>query len=204
MLRCVTSGDVSGLLGPGSDVEVSWADGTGRRCSCGLEDAGEIAFEEASPSREIPSYHGQRHFPGLWWLATTGRHVGYESWLERDHLIALDFDRLVTGVSSQPFILTWSQDGRTVSHTPDYFARLGDGSAAGLSIPGPSPPARTPLRLPVPTGPTVRKTHSVTPDPRSGKKYAWSSWPRQPATGTGSIRTPCINQGRGNTGVDPT
>ena len=30
---------------------------------------------------------------------------------------------------------------------------------------------------------------------------AWNSWPRQPATDTGSIRTPCINQGRGSTGV---
>ena len=70
-----------------------------------------IAFEDALPAREFLSYRGQRHFPGLWWLATTGRHVGYESWLERDHLMLLDFDRLVTGVSSQPFTLTWDGAG---------------------------------------------------------------------------------------------
>jgi hypothetical protein len=133
MLRCVTLGDVSGL-GPGGDVEVSWADDAGRRCACGLEGVAGIAFEEARPSREIPSYHGQRHFPGWWWLATTGRHVGYESWLERDHLMALDFDRLVTGVSSQPFTMSWSQDGQAVSHTPDYFARLSDGSGVVIDV----------------------------------------------------------------------
>ena len=29
---------------------------------------------------------GQRHLSGLWWSATTGGHVGFESWLERDLL----------------------------------------------------------------------------------------------------------------------
>jgi hypothetical protein len=57
-------------------------------------------------------------------------HVGYESWLERDHLMLLDFDPLVVGVSSQPFWLFWGDErGRCVSHAPDYFARCADGSA---------------------------------------------------------------------------
>jgi hypothetical protein len=133
MLQCVTSGDVSGVE-DGIEIEVSWSDDAGRRCARGLGAVADIAFEEALPAREIPSYHGQRHFPGLWWLATTGRHVGYESWLERDHLVALDFDRLVTGVSSQPFTLSWRQDGQAVSHTPDYFARLADGSAVVIDV----------------------------------------------------------------------
>jgi hypothetical protein len=133
MLQCVTSGDVSGVEA-GSEIEVSWTDDAGRRCARGLGAVADIAFEEALPAREIPSYHGQRHFPGLWWLATTGRHVGYESWLERDHLVALDFDRLVTGVSSHPFTLSWRQDGQAVSHTPDYFARLADGSAVVIDV----------------------------------------------------------------------
>ena len=93
-----------------------------------------IAFEDALPAREFLSYHGQRHFPGLWWLATTGRHVGYESWLERDHVMTLDFDRVVTGVSSQPFTLSWGGRGRRVSHTPDYFARLADGSGVVVDV----------------------------------------------------------------------
>ena len=93
-----------------------------------------IAFEDALPAREFLSYRGQRHFPGLWWLATTGRHVGYESWLERDHVMALDFDRAVTGVSSQPFTLSWGGRSRRVSHTPDYFARLADGSGVVVDV----------------------------------------------------------------------
>ena len=59
--------------------------------------AAEAAFEDALPAREFLSYRGQRHFPGMWWLATSGRHVGYESWLERDHVMAMDFDPDVGG-----------------------------------------------------------------------------------------------------------
>ena len=59
---------------------------------------------------------------------------GIESWLERDHVMALDFDRAVTGVSSQPFTLSWDGRGRRVSHTPDYFARLADGSGVVVDV----------------------------------------------------------------------
>jgi hypothetical protein len=42
----------------------------------------------------------------------------------------LDFDPLVAGISSQPFWLRWpGEDGRPVSHAPDFFARRVDGSA---------------------------------------------------------------------------
>jgi hypothetical protein len=133
-LRRVVLGDADTAEAGAGDVEVSWADAGGRRCSSGLDSAAGIAFEDALPVREFLSYRGQRHFPGLWWLATTGRQVGYESWLERDHVMALDFDRVVTGVSSQPFTLTWGGGGRTVSHTPDYFARLADGSAVVVDV----------------------------------------------------------------------
>jgi hypothetical protein len=67
-----------------------------------------VRFEDAAPVREFHSYKGQRHLPGLWWSSTAGRHVGYESWLERDHVMLLDFDAAVVGVSSQPFWLFWT------------------------------------------------------------------------------------------------
>lgn len=58
------------------------------------------------------------------------RHVGYESWLERDHLMLLDFDPDVVGIASQPFWLYWTTaEGKARSHAPDYFARRADGSA---------------------------------------------------------------------------
>ena len=40
--------------------------------------------ETFMPAREFRWARGQRHLPGLWWSVTTGAHVWYESWLERD------------------------------------------------------------------------------------------------------------------------
>lgn len=115
-------------------VEVSWIDAGGRGCRAGLGAVAEVAFEDVTPARRFVMYRGQRHFPGMWWSATTGRHVGYESWLERDHAMVLDFDRDVVGFSSQPFTLSWRVSGKAVSHTPDYFARLADGSAVVVDV----------------------------------------------------------------------
>nr|WP_246083201.1 TnsA-like heteromeric transposase endonuclease subunit [Nonomuraea diastatica] len=71
---------------------------------------------------------GGRGFAGWYWPATTGGHVGDESWLERDRLILLDFDPQVVGIASQPFWLHW-RDGDARRHAPDYFVRLADGRA---------------------------------------------------------------------------
>ena len=97
-----------------------------------LTAAATLALEDAPPVRTFPSYHGQRHYPGLWWSATLGRHVGYESWLERDSACMLDFDPGVVAFASQPFWLRWEQDGRACSHVPDWFARLADGTGVVL------------------------------------------------------------------------
>jgi hypothetical protein len=52
---------------------------------------------------------------GRWWSATDRRHVGSESWLERD-LMLLDFDPTVIAIGSQPFWLRWSEgSGRPVA-----------------------------------------------------------------------------------------
>jgi hypothetical protein len=89
-----------------------------------------VPFERAMPVRRFTARKGQRHLSGLWWSATTGAHVGFESWLERDHVMALDFDPTVVGVASQPFWLRWADEsGVGVSHAPDFFARRADGSA---------------------------------------------------------------------------
>jgi hypothetical protein len=93
-----------------------------------LAEAWTAPLEWCRPVRRFPSYKGQRHFSGLWWTATVGRHVGYESWLERDHLMLLDFDPTVVAVASQPFWLFWTNEqGKVRSHAPDYFARLAGG-----------------------------------------------------------------------------
>ena len=116
-------------------VGVCWVAAGAQRQAAALDAVAGVAFEDAAPVRVFSSYRRQRHFPGMWWLATTGRHVGFESWLERDHAMLLDFDRDVCGLSSQPFTLTWRDlSGKAVSHTPDYFARLSDGSAVVVDV----------------------------------------------------------------------
>jgi hypothetical protein len=52
-------------------------------------------------------YKGQRHLPGCRWSVTDGQLVEFESWLERDHLMLLDFAPSVAGIASQPFWLFW-------------------------------------------------------------------------------------------------
>ncbi|MDV6979879.1 TnsA-like heteromeric transposase endonuclease subunit [Mycobacterium intracellulare] len=97
-----------------------------------LERCAAFPFElQGSPVRSFPSFRGQRNFPGLWWFATTGTHVGHESWTERDQLMALDADPDVVGVLSQPFWLHW-RDGKR--HAPDYFVRNRDGSAVVIDV----------------------------------------------------------------------
>ncbi|MGK5545484.1 TnsA-like heteromeric transposase endonuclease subunit [Streptomyces sp. URMC 127] len=110
--------------------EVAYVAPDGSELRRPLADAWAVPFELALPVRAFASYRRQRNLPGLWWSATTGRHIGYESWLERDQVMLLDFDPAVVGIASQPFWLFWSgANGRAVSHAPDYFARRDDGTA---------------------------------------------------------------------------
>lgn len=119
-----------------ADFDVSFLDLDGsRRCepllSCWM-----VPFERALQVRAFSAYRGKRSFSGLWWFSTTKDHVGYQSWLERDQVMALDFDSDVVGLSSQPFTLSWKQDGKDRSHTPNYFARLGDGTGVVVDVRG--------------------------------------------------------------------
>ena len=126
MLRAVAGGGAP----PTADFEVGYVGPDGTQTRVTLADAMLVRFEQTRPVRTFPSYKRQRYFPGLWWSATTGRHVGYESWLERDHLMVLDVDPTIVGIASQPFWLHWQDDDkRSHSHVPDYVARRLDGGA---------------------------------------------------------------------------
>jgi hypothetical protein len=70
----------------------------------------------------------------LWYFASSGDHVGYESWLERDRLMSLDADPEVVAAASQPFWLCWDGGGRALRHAPDFFARRRDGTALVLDV----------------------------------------------------------------------
>ncbi|WP_211841341.1 TnsA-like heteromeric transposase endonuclease subunit [Saccharopolyspora antimicrobica] len=108
------------------------ADGSAQ--SAPLSSCWTVPFETVSPVRKFSSYRGKRSFSGLWWSSTTADHVGFESWMERDHVMALDFDASVVGFSSQPFRLSWDDGKRNRSHVPDYFARLRDGTGVVVDV----------------------------------------------------------------------
>ncbi|WP_349307921.1 MULTISPECIES: TnsA-like heteromeric transposase endonuclease subunit [unclassified Streptomyces] len=94
-----------------------------------------VRFESVPPERRFPAFRGQGNWCGWYWSATCGGHVGYESWLERDHLMLFDFDPLVTGMASQPFQLSWTgPGGRRVRHTPDFFVRRADGTGLVVDV----------------------------------------------------------------------
>lgn len=99
-----------------------------------LTEAWPLPFHDFAPVRALPSYKGQKNFTGLLWCATNSRHVGYESWLERDRLIFLDRDPTIIGIASQPFRLDFGLDGTPCSHVPDYFVKASDGSCSVIDV----------------------------------------------------------------------
>lgn len=114
--------------------EIGYVDEDGQQ-RLPLTEAWSVPFEACQPARGFPSYKGQRNHVGQWWTATNGDLVGYESWLERDRLLLLDFDPDTVGIVSQPFWLFWTTaEGKARSHAPDYFARLADGTALVLDV----------------------------------------------------------------------
>jgi hypothetical protein len=124
--RSVDPSDAAGF-------EVGFVTGDGEERRVPLHVAWSTPLELGRPVRRFTARKGQRHLSGLWWCATTGGHVGFESWLERDRVMLLDFDPAVTGIASQPFWLHWTDEaGTAVAHAPDFFARRADGSALVL------------------------------------------------------------------------
>lgn len=92
-------------------------------------------LEEALPARPFRFEKGLRSFPGWWYFATTATHVGFESFLERDYLMLMDFDPAVRAVASQPFWLHWQDgQGQARRHAPDFFARRADGTAVVVDV----------------------------------------------------------------------
>ncbi|MDQ2783220.1 MAG: TnsA-like heteromeric transposase endonuclease subunit, partial [Actinomycetota bacterium] len=88
---------------------------------------GELAGERVvhgRPVRRIRSFAGQRHYPGLFWSATTGGHIGYESLLELDRLWLADFDPRVKWLASQPLWLSGMDGSTRRRHVPDLLLKL--------------------------------------------------------------------------------
>jgi hypothetical protein len=103
----------------GQTVQQRWADA-----------ALAVAFEDLPPVSAFPAVPGRRWGPGLWWSATTGRHVAAGSSAMRTQLIVLDRDPDVTGLAGRPVRLLWRNPrGQVRSWVPQLFARYTDGTA---------------------------------------------------------------------------
>lgn len=112
----------------GQPVQQRWADA-----------AMTAAFEELPPVSAFPVIPGRRWGPGLWWSATTGRHVAAGSNAMRTQLMVLDRDPHVTGLAGRPVRLLWRDNrGRVRSWVPQLFVRYRDGT--GLLADCPSHP----------------------------------------------------------------
>lgn len=125
-------------FGTGRRAVVSFRDAGGAEHLIALEEAREIRFESCLPSRVIPHRQGQRHTPGDYWSATTGRLVGYESWLESKWMTLLDFDPDVVAFSAQPMTLYGIDTDGSWEHTPDMFVRRADDSVLVLDVKNPT------------------------------------------------------------------
>jgi TnsA endonuclease N terminal len=78
-------------------------------------------LRRCEPVRVPRVYRRQRHMPGRWFSTTAGRFLEYESLLERDWMLLMDFDREVDWICEQPLRLRYIKDGRSASHVPDLL-----------------------------------------------------------------------------------
>ncbi|MFG2566311.1 TnsA-like heteromeric transposase endonuclease subunit [Streptomyces sp. NPDC048567] len=110
----------------GQPVQQRWADA-----------ALTVAFEDLAPVSAFPAVPGRRWGPGLWWSATTGRHVAAGSNAMRVQLMVLDRAPNVTGLAGRPVRLLWhDRRGQVRSWVPQLFARYRNGTALLADCPG--------------------------------------------------------------------
>jgi hypothetical protein len=86
-----------------------------------LSDLSLDLLRSCEPVRRPGVYQRQRHMPGRWFSTTAGRFLEYESLLERDWMLLMDFDREVESICEQPLHLHYVKDGRSARHVPDLL-----------------------------------------------------------------------------------
>ena len=84
-------------------------------------------FDRAQPCRTFSWRTTQRHRPGLMYMQSLGRQVGFESLQEQRLLLAVDFDGGAHDVLGQPFALRYVDQRRWRLHVPDYLLRTDRG-----------------------------------------------------------------------------
>lgn len=91
-----------------------------------IELLGQIDLSKLASVRTPGVHKAQKHIPGFFWMEQAQDLVWYESRLEMMILKTLDHERDVETVVSQPFLLSFSQDGLTRTHVPDFLILFKD------------------------------------------------------------------------------
>ncbi|MFD3456996.1 TnsA-like heteromeric transposase endonuclease subunit [Streptomyces sp. NPDC058691] len=127
-----------GAGGGGLGVEAVFRDPAGNLAQQRWVDAAvTVALEDLEPVSAFPVVPGRRWGPGLWWSATTGRHVSCGSSAMRAQLMVLDRDPEVVGLAGRPVRLIWrDRRGQVRAWVPQLLARYADGSALLADCPG--------------------------------------------------------------------
>lgn len=102
-------------------AEATYRNSTGVVVTTVWSDLDADAVAAGAPWRKFPWYLGQRNYSGVYWCATEGALVGYESHLELSHLVMADFDQSVKRIASQPFQLRFRANGVIHRRVPDYL-----------------------------------------------------------------------------------
>jgi hypothetical protein len=119
---------------PPADAVVSLRMADGGEASVPLSQVKARQVVAAVPWRKTRSVRGQVHYPGFFWSATMGAHVVYESRLELARLLLADFDRGVTAIAAQPFLLQAHAGGRSRRHVPDFLLVHADESVTVVNV----------------------------------------------------------------------
>ncbi len=117
-----------------SGCEVAFRDGSGVVSTGDLATVGAEALAAGLPWRVFRWRHGQAHYSGWYWSATTGGHVVYESRLELARLLLADFDPGVVAIAAQPFCVTAQVAGRSRRHVPDFLLVHADGAGTVVNV----------------------------------------------------------------------
>jgi hypothetical protein len=131
----------------------------------------------AAPWRTFRWFKGQKHYSGTYWAATCAGHVTYESRLELGRLLLADFDKSVSCVVSQPFLLEAVVEGQVRRHVPDYLLFTDDGPVV-VDV----KPAAQILK------PVVARTFAWTREVVDSRGWSYEVWPGDASVHLSNIR----------------
>jgi hypothetical protein len=115
-----TRGSLDGGAVP-TDVRVSWRLGNGSE-TCRPFDRFDVDLVGSMlPWRRFRWHKGQTHYSGSYWSSTMAEHVVYESRLELARLLFADFDRSVSAIFAQPFLIAATVGDKNRKHVPDFL-----------------------------------------------------------------------------------